>query len=88
MSGHARTRALRRALEGQGWTLERTSGGHLRATHPEASGPLFLASTLGGGRGDRNALAQARRLLAGRLDKPAGQPVDSTTSTHTEESTP
>jgi hypothetical protein len=70
VSGHVRTRQLLRALEAQGWTFSRTGGGHLRGIHPEASGPLFLAATLGGGRGDRNALAQARRLLA------AGQGAD------------
>jgi hypothetical protein len=58
-----RTRELTRRLEREGWSFEVTGGGHLRGTHPEASGPLFLAATMGGGRGDRNALAQARRLL-------------------------
>jgi hypothetical protein len=53
-----------RALEAQGWRLERVTGsGHYLLVHPEASRPMVLPVTPGGGRGDRNALALARRLL-------------------------
>jgi hypothetical protein len=64
--GHRRGRELLRALEADGWRLERVTGsGHYLLTHPEASAPLVMAATPGGGRADRNTRAMARRLLGG-----------------------
>ena len=63
MGGRQRANEVLRALEAEGWTFTLTNGGHWRGEHPEADRPLFLPSTGGAGRGDRNALAQARRLL-------------------------
>lgn len=51
-------------LRSQGWHIEPTRGGHIRATHPQASGLLFLPSTPSDYRSDRNSRAQARRLLS------------------------
>lgn len=56
-------RDLLRELQREGWVITRLPGGHLRAVHPKAKGPLILPSTGGRGRGDRNARALARRLL-------------------------
>lgn len=52
-----------RELQAMGWTVELRNSGHFRATHPNASGPLFLASSPSDQRGHANALSLARRLL-------------------------
>ena len=52
-----------RWLKDTGWHVERTKGGHLRATHPDASAPMFLAATPSDHRAERNGKALARRLL-------------------------
>ncbi len=60
-----RGRALRRDLEREGWTFTRLRSGHYRGTHP-ALRPgefLLLPSTPGGGRGEANVRAMARRMI-------------------------
>jgi len=52
-----------RWLRQNGWEVAFTRGGHLRADHPDASGPLFTGSTPGDHRHLRHVRTQARRLL-------------------------
>lgn len=51
-------------LRSQGWQIEPTRNGHIRATHPQASGLLILSSSPSDWRADRNSRARARRLLS------------------------
>lgn len=49
------------ALE-QGWSyVRRSSSGHLIFTHPGGGLKLTMSSTLGGGRGERNAIAWIKK---------------------------
>lgn len=52
-----------RDLIADGWQVRHTNGGHLQARHPAASGLLHLSSTPSDPRSEKNARAQARRLL-------------------------
>ena len=63
MSGHRRAREIARALEAGGWTVERSRGGHLIATHPDAAGRVVFGSTPSDGRVAMNVRAAARRAL-------------------------
>lgn len=45
-----------------GWSYVRTSGsGHLIFRHPEVAQTCTMSATLGGGRGDLNAIAWLKR---------------------------
>jgi len=45
-----------------GWRYDRMSGtGHLVFVHPDAPTPCIMSATLGGGRGERNAIAWLKR---------------------------
>jgi len=57
-------RDLIRRAAAAGWSVAPTRGGHLRFTHPEASVPVFTASTPSDHRALANALATMRRALA------------------------
>jgi predicted RNA binding protein YcfA (HicA-like mRNA interferase family) len=39
------TKKLIRQIEALGWSAERTRGGHLRCSHPDAAYPIFAAAT-------------------------------------------
>jgi len=39
------TKKLIREIEALGWSAERTRGGHLRCSHPDAACPVFAAAT-------------------------------------------
>lgn len=65
-------------LRRDGWSVERTNGGHLRLVHADASAPVFAAATPGDQRAWRNLCAQMRRVLpAGPAEvKPLSKPVE------------
>jgi hypothetical protein len=57
------SRDLIRHATAAGWRVSRTSGGHLRLEHRDATMPVFTASTPSDHRAMRNALATMRRAL-------------------------
>jgi hypothetical protein len=57
------TRDLIRLATATGWRGSRTSGGHLRLDHPNATMPVFAASTPSCPRSIKNTLADMRRAL-------------------------
>ena len=54
---------LIRWAERNGWSVELTSGDHLRYTHPAVKGPVFGASTPSDHRAVRNQKALMRRVM-------------------------
>lgn len=58
--GHQRLRALIEFALGEGWSVVRTPGGHLKFSKPGCT-PIYASSTAGDYRADRNARAQLRR---------------------------
>lgn len=60
----ARTgRVIIRELEEDGWKVVLTSGGHYKATHPDAPGhPMFVSQTPSDARHHKNVRAMARRI--------------------------
>lgn len=46
--------------QGEGWTVTRTEGGHLRFTKPGRA-PIYTSSTASDFRADRNARSRLRR---------------------------
>jgi hypothetical protein len=65
-----RMREFLRLARRLGWRAERTGRDHFRLVHPDARRPVYCASTPGCGRGFRNALAEMRRALRVREDRP------------------
>jgi predicted RNA binding protein YcfA (HicA-like mRNA interferase family) len=64
---------LVRHAERDGWTVERTSGGHLKFTHQDAATTVFGSATPSCVRSTRNTLADLRRSLEAREVKPRKQ---------------
>jgi predicted RNA binding protein YcfA (HicA-like mRNA interferase family) len=58
-----KARDLLRAAKREGWRVCITGGGHLRLQHPQASAPVFAASTPSDHRAIRHACAEMRRQL-------------------------
>ena len=63
-------RDLIRFAERDGWSASVTRGGHIRLDHPEATMPIFAASTPSDHRALANAIAMMRRALPPREPKP------------------
>ena len=55
---------FRREIDRLGWHTERTSGGHLRCSHPRAAYHVFAASTPSDSRAWKNLRASMKRALA------------------------
>jgi hypothetical protein len=53
-----------RQWQQQGWKISKTSGGHMKMTHPEAIRPVFVSSTPSDHRALLNAEAQMRNVLS------------------------
>lgn len=66
--GHKRLKPLIDFAIGEGWTVVRTPGGHLKFTK-QGLPPIYTGATAGDHRADRNALARLRR--AGRITNQA-----------------
>lgn len=54
---------LWRRLRRQGFTVERTNGGHVRITHPAMHQPVFTSATPSDARSLNNVVALLRRTL-------------------------
>lgn len=63
------TRRLRAEASSGGWTLRRTSKGHLKFTHPDVEGCVYASGTPSDHRALENTLAEMRRKL--RISKPS-----------------
>ena len=61
---HRETEQLWRRLRRQGFTVERTEGGHYRITHPSMASPVFGPSTPSDTHSLRNLQAKLRRAMA------------------------
>ena len=55
---------MRREIARLGWRTERTSGGHLRCSHPRAAHYIYAASTPSDYRAWKNLQASMKRALA------------------------
>ncbi|HEX4489664.1 MAG TPA: hypothetical protein VH914_00515 [Acidimicrobiia bacterium] len=56
------TKKLLRNLERQGWTIEATKSGHIRAIPPDTTKPIvIIASTPSDHRAWKNTIAQLRK---------------------------
>ncbi len=69
MSAHTTMIKLLRELERDGFTATRTSGGHLRLSHPAISGCVFGPSTPSDHRAVKNLLAMLKRKLRAANDQ-------------------
>lgn len=60
---HPMHQPIVRELTDQGWTVELTRTNHIKATHPDATRPIFLPGTPGSTRNDKRIRTLARRVM-------------------------
>ncbi|UJB64334.1 hypothetical protein YS110_06010 [Acidovorax sp. YS12] len=77
--GHKRLRTLIEFALGEGWSVARTSGGHLKFTKPGCAS-IYTSSTASDHRAGRNAQATLRR--ADRLAHGAGSALQPRENNH------
>lgn len=63
--GSRKVRELVEWATDNGWTVEKTNGGHLRYTHPDVKMPVFGAHSPSDHRSVRNMRARLKRALRG-----------------------
>lgn len=52
---------LKKALEAEGYSVDPTRGGHLKVTHPDKDGVVFMPSTPSDHRSIKNTKAELKR---------------------------
>lgn len=67
---HERLRQLSAFAQSEGWTVTRTSGGHIKFSK-QGCAPIFTSCTASDYRAERNAIARLRR--ASSLNNPSLQ---------------
>ena len=60
---HPLRQPIVRELREQGWSVEITRKNHIRATHPDATRPIWLPGTPGSRRNDTRIRLLAKRAL-------------------------